>query len=604
MKRRDEDVRAAPGSHPVLGGVILLYFVIALEVLIMISPFAAFFYAVFNPVLLFLAKWPASRWLAAFFLPHMVLPPGLFLKTIRVAGSVLFVAGSIVFLVCAGQVYSHKLFRRGPASGGLYLWIRHPQYLALGIAGLGLAILWPRFLTIVLWTAMVGLYTLLARDEERRMANQFGDQYREYMVRTGMFLPRGLEALGRRPLPRSPVLGPTLGFVILVFVAVGGAFALRAYTVNRLPLWSGGRVTALAILTGDGAMLERRMDDMLELPEVKARLARAPGPILVYVVPRQYVMQGMIADTGPEWWLYEHHQTLAMISDWIFHPFRHLQGGHAMHGSGGTPVPGPASGGVVRRLIFLSVATPREDATPASLFAINTARTPRFLADVDVHGLVLLEIKDLGPEPAGATFRRLCSSVRQARRRAGARSRGRARRGKRPRGARRSRGARARSPGRSRGTRRRARGSRCGSRGRRGSSGPRKGTTSSARTRCPAGEGRRRRPTVDCRAPERRERRGARSRRRDFRAAPRGPRDPGREPRTPRREPRAPEARVDVHVRDPARRADLHGARPARGRSLPRDRPALLLEIPLEIDRLLERHHPVVAEDEERVASR
>lgn len=384
-------------KRPLLGGVILLYFVIALEVLIMISPFAAFFYAVFNPVLLFLARWPASRWLAAFFLPHMVLPPGLFLKAIRVAGSVLFVAGTIVFVVCAGQVYSRKLFRRGPASGGLYRWIRHPQYLALVLAGLGLAILWPRILTIVLWTVMVGLYTLLARDEERRMVNQFGERYSEYMARTGMFLPRRLEALGRRFFPRSRLLGPTLGFAILVVVAVGGAFALRAYTVARLPLWSSGRVTALAILPGDETMLERRMGDVLELPEVKTRLAKTPGPILVYVVPRQYVMQGMIADTGPEWRLYEHGQTLAMIADWIFHPFRHLQGGHTMHTAGGTTAPGTPAGGIIRRLIFLSVETPRDEATPASLFAINTARIPRFLADVDVHDLIPLETRDLGP---------------------------------------------------------------------------------------------------------------------------------------------------------------------------------------------------------------
>jgi hypothetical protein len=46
-------------------------------------------------------------------------------------------------------------------------------------------------------------------------------------------------------------------------------------------------------------------------------------------------MQGMIANTGPEWRLYEHHQTLAMIADWIFHPLRHLQGGHTMHDTGG-----------------------------------------------------------------------------------------------------------------------------------------------------------------------------------------------------------------------------------------------------------------------------
>ncbi|MGA9261180.1 MAG: hypothetical protein WBV95_04360 [Desulfobacterales bacterium] len=111
------------------GTAIVLYFVIALEVLIMISPFAAFFYAAFNPVLLWFAHWPATRWLAAFFLPHMVLPPGLFLKTVRVAGSVMFVCGAAIFLVCAGQVYFRKFFRRDPALGGLYRWIRHPQYL-------------------------------------------------------------------------------------------------------------------------------------------------------------------------------------------------------------------------------------------------------------------------------------------------------------------------------------------------------------------------------------------------------------------------------------------------------------------------------------------
>ena len=105
-------------SRRLLSGVVVLYFIIVLEVLIMISPFAVFFYAAFNPFLLFLAKWAATRWLADFFLPHMVLPPGPFLKTVRVAGSVLFVGGAIAFFVCAGQVYFNKLFRRVPAAGG------------------------------------------------------------------------------------------------------------------------------------------------------------------------------------------------------------------------------------------------------------------------------------------------------------------------------------------------------------------------------------------------------------------------------------------------------------------------------------------------------
>jgi protein-S-isoprenylcysteine O-methyltransferase Ste14 len=383
-----------------LGGVIVLYFIIALEVLIMISPFAAFFYAALSPVLLFLAHWSSTRWLTAFFLPHMVMPPGLLLQVVRVAGSVLFVAGAVIFLVCAGQVYFHKFFRRGPALGGLYRWIRHPQYLALAATGLGLAILWPRFLTIVLWAVMVEFYYLLARDEERRMVNQFGEQYREYMTRTGMFFPRGMErALNRLPFRNSPMLRSLLGFALLMVLAIGIGFALRAYTIARLPLWSGGRITAIAVLPGDSFLIEHRMPDVLELPQVKSRLDQSSRPILVYVVPQNYIMQGMIADTGPQWRLYEHHQTLAMITDWIFHPFRHLQGAHLMmhHDIGGVSGAGSAPGGVVRRLIFLQIDSPHSGNMRAVIFGITTTRVPQFFADVDMHNLILLDIHSLDP---------------------------------------------------------------------------------------------------------------------------------------------------------------------------------------------------------------
>ena len=137
---------------------IVLYFIIGLEILIMISPAAGFFYAAFSPVLLTLARSPATRWLTAFYLPHMIVPPDPVLEIVRLAGSVLFVAGAVIFLVCAGQVYYNKFTRRGVALGGLYSRIRHPQYLGLMLTGLGLSILWPRFLVAALWAVMVALY--------------------------------------------------------------------------------------------------------------------------------------------------------------------------------------------------------------------------------------------------------------------------------------------------------------------------------------------------------------------------------------------------------------------------------------------------------------
>lgn len=386
-------------TKAVFSGAIVLYFIIGLEILIMISPFAAFFYAAFNPFLLSLVQHSSTRWLTAFFLPHMVLPPSMFLKVIRVSGSGLFVMGAGIFLVSAGQVYYNKFFKKGIALKGLYSYIRHPQYLGLGLTGLGLSILWPRFLVVTLWTVMLALYYILARDEERRMTGQFGPQYREYMSRTGMFFPKAVESLLLSlPLPRSFDISAALGLILIGGLTLGGAFALRAYTVRHLPLWTNGQVSALAILPDDLEKLDHRMADVLEMPDIKTRLQNNQGPYLVYFMPKDYVMQGMIADTGGAWKLYKQHHTISMMTDWIFHPFRHLQRGHAMmHHEMGREMD-MQEGGAVRRMIFLRIETDGGRTGPSDLFGIDSRRVPLFVADVDIHNLVLKDITDLPAE--------------------------------------------------------------------------------------------------------------------------------------------------------------------------------------------------------------
>ena len=173
------------GEHPLAkriaaAGGILFFFVMAFEVMIMISPFAFFFYSVFSPVFNFLGSHAATRWATLFFLPHMILPPTLFLQSVRVAGSVLFLLGLVTFTVCALQVYLGKIFKWGIADQGLYRYIRHPQYLALGLWGIGMAILWPRFIVLATLSVMFVLYYFLAKDEERRMLGRYGDSYRHY----------------------------------------------------------------------------------------------------------------------------------------------------------------------------------------------------------------------------------------------------------------------------------------------------------------------------------------------------------------------------------------------------------------------------------------
>ena len=90
-------------SKALFSSAIVLYFIIALEFLIMISPFAGLFYSVFNPLLVAAGSHPATRWLSAFFLPHMVVPPNALLQFIRVMGSVLFVLGMGWFLFATGR---------------------------------------------------------------------------------------------------------------------------------------------------------------------------------------------------------------------------------------------------------------------------------------------------------------------------------------------------------------------------------------------------------------------------------------------------------------------------------------------------------------------
>ena len=39
----------------------------------------------------------------------------------------------------------------------------------------------------------------------------------------------------------------------------------------------------------------------------------------------------MIADTGGESHLFKQHHTIAMISDWVLHPFQHLRASPSLH---------------------------------------------------------------------------------------------------------------------------------------------------------------------------------------------------------------------------------------------------------------------------------
>jgi hypothetical protein len=144
--------------------------------------------------------------------------------------------------------------------------------------------------------------------------------------------------------------------------------------------------------------MEHRMNDILSMEEVKTRM-KDNEKYLVYFMPVDYIMQGLIADTGDEWRLYHRHVTISRFIDWILHPFSHLSGHHSVLNHASHDL----NQGVVRRLVFLKVS----DGTigePYDFFSINGERVPQFMVDVDIHNLNILTFKDLPKETGWGTM--------------------------------------------------------------------------------------------------------------------------------------------------------------------------------------------------------
>ena len=403
-------------------GGIIFFCVMALEVVIMISPFAFFFYSVFSPFFNFLGQHAATRWATRFFLPHMILPPTLFLQAVRVAGSVLFVVGFLAFTVCALQVYLGKIFHWGIASRGLYRYLRHPQYLSLALWGLGMAILWPRLIVLATLSLMLVLYYFLARDEERRMLNQHGASYEQYLNTTGRFLPRALErpfnSLTDRLLPAQSarlVVVP----VLIVTLVMGTGFLLRAVTLASLPLAARGNLTLVPILPEDGPLEGQVLNGLLNRAQSGEISFLQPGKAyLGYVMPPDYIMQGMIADTGGHFHLFKQHHTVALISDWVLHPFAHLRRPPAVqmaamhqadpnlarrhHCPVGLDRPEmDCNTCTVKRVILLEVNQGHPGPNSGeSLLALSATRTPVGFVDLDAQNGHLLQARKVTPATA------------------------------------------------------------------------------------------------------------------------------------------------------------------------------------------------------------
>lgn len=110
------------------------------------------------------------------------------------AAAICFLAGIGLVVAGWGRIY-RGYWRETPGrgrliTGGIYRFIRHPQYTGFLLITVGMIFEWATLPLLLMWPVLIVVYVRLARREERDMEAEFGAAYVSYRRRTGMFLPR------------------------------------------------------------------------------------------------------------------------------------------------------------------------------------------------------------------------------------------------------------------------------------------------------------------------------------------------------------------------------------------------------------------------------
>lgn len=218
----------------------LALLILLAEVVWMVLPFVGYIslHVTMDPFFRF-----RRRWFRPFFMPSY-----------SPFGAPLALLGLGFFLVGAGQIYSNKLRGGAVVTGGLYRWVRHPQYASLMVLAFGLLLLWPRYYLLLAFVTMCFLYVALARAEERQMMAVDGATYARYFETTSMFFP-GDKRILRVQLPRPMSWrGAACGLIWWASSMVAAflvALGISALTILHRPL--------AFVQVGDVVALERRV---------------------------------------------------------------------------------------------------------------------------------------------------------------------------------------------------------------------------------------------------------------------------------------------------------------------------------------------------------
>lgn len=115
---------------------------------------------------------------------------------LRWAGAVLLVFGATLitwglrslgsqFAFAVAPKEEHMLVTTGP-----YRWVRNPLYTAFLVEAVGISLLMANWFVATMAGSLWALLVFRTRQEEEKLIERFGDEYRDYMAMTGRFLPR------------------------------------------------------------------------------------------------------------------------------------------------------------------------------------------------------------------------------------------------------------------------------------------------------------------------------------------------------------------------------------------------------------------------------
>jgi hypothetical protein len=181
---------------------------------------------------------------------------------------------------------------------------------------------------------MFVLYYFLARDEQKRMLSQYGETYKDYINNTGMFFPKAMEerfSFMKALIPDSPFRYPAFSALIITIV-IGTGFILREITLRSLSFESKNNITLLSMLPEDNVLYANVLNSIIRThADGKLDMLNNNKDYLGYLMPGDYIMQGMIANTGDDFHLFKKHNTVMMITEWVLHPFQHLRSSPSLH---------------------------------------------------------------------------------------------------------------------------------------------------------------------------------------------------------------------------------------------------------------------------------